>query len=601
MAEAVGKQGGSIWSTPLRDLVRGRVTGRLGWRARLLAAALPGPATQLISRVVRRTRLWRLEKLAVVDELIAHFDDGLASGADVAELIERFGDERLAAKLVRRAKRRGRPLVWHAWSFVCRAAVVLLAIYAVLFIRFWTGRPSPSVDYMARLNQPILSTAESDRAWPIYRQAILALTEPGTHGRQFSEILVWLVKKPAWSDRIRWLDANSTGIDLVRQAARKTSLGFIFGSRGSQSDPALGSSFEKNASSNEPLIAVGLPHLRLLRGLAIALTLDVRRGSELHDDARVLADVRALSGLSRQLRGSNGFLVTDLVALGIDTLMVDLLQRMLSQYPSTLTDAQLIEIAHQLAGPQVAADLVNVGSERMFFEDAVQRMYTDDGHGNGRLTLQGMQTLPISTLPTNYDGSSEWTAVTAIVPMIGASRFELMAKYDRLLGRAEANYRQPVRLADWAATEAEIYNVTGSIFERLRYLPITVLLPSLGRAQAQAERYLGQRDGTLVAISLELYLREHGQYPSTLGELTPRFLPAVPVDRITGDPVNYRLIDGKPVVYSVGIDRIDDGGTPPKKFGINGRRESAAEWSGRLTEFNHGDWVLYPKPDLDQN
>jgi hypothetical protein len=39
-------------------------------------------------------------------------------------------------------------------------------------------------------------------------------------------------------------------------------------------------------------------------------------------------------------------------------------------------------------------------------------------------------------------------------------------------------------------------------------------------------------------------------------------LPAITADRVTGEPLKYRLIDNKPVVYSVGAGRIDDGGRP---------------------------------------
>src|SRR5205814_3611926 len=144
-------------------------SGRLDVMATIARSRLPTPAQDLIRRVVKRTRLWMLEKVEVADELIAHFADGLETGSSIETLLEKFGNERQAAKLIRRAKKRNRPLAWHVLRGLGWIIVVILAIYAVLAARFVLGRPSPKVDYVAVLNKPILAVAEDQRAWPIYR------------------------------------------------------------------------------------------------------------------------------------------------------------------------------------------------------------------------------------------------------------------------------------------------------------------------------------------------------------------------------------------------------------------------------------------------
>src|SRR5687767_15996240 len=125
----------SIWYklryTPLRDLMRGEITARMDLRRRLEEAAVPPEVRDVVHRVVKRTRLWRLEQLEVAQELLAHFADGIASGASAELLIQQFGDERQAATLIRRAKRRSRPLSWQfmritGWS----VAAVLLVYFA---------------------------------------------------------------------------------------------------------------------------------------------------------------------------------------------------------------------------------------------------------------------------------------------------------------------------------------------------------------------------------------------------------------------------------------------------------------------------------------
>jgi hypothetical protein len=65
----------------------------------------------------------------------------------------------------------------------------------------------------------------------------------------------------------------------------------------------------------------------------------------------------------------------------------------------------------------------------------------------------------------------------------------------------------------------------------------------------------------VAAIAAERYRRAHGTWPKTLDDLSPAFLAAVPPDPFDGAPLRYkRLADGI-VVYSVGPDGIDNGGT----------------------------------------
>ena len=75
-------------------------------------------------------------------------------------------------------------------------------------------------------------------------------------------------------------------------------------------------------------------------------------------------------------------------------------------------------------------------------------------------------------------------------------------------------------------------------------------------ADAEARRRV-----LITAIALERFHGKHGVYPSTLAPLAPEFLKAVPVDFMDGQPLRYRLTDdGHFVLYSVGLDRVDDGG-----------------------------------------
>ena len=70
---------------------------------------------------------------------------------------------------------------------------------------------------------------------------------------------------------------------------------------------------------------------------------------------------------------------------------------------------------------------------------------------------------------------------------------------------------------------------------------------------------------TRVMVALELYRARHGAYPDSLDQLAGDIVTQPPADPLHGLPFGYRLLDGDPdgrayLLYSVGLDRVDDGG-----------------------------------------
>lgn len=67
----------------------------------------------------------------------------------------------------------------------------------------------------------------------------------------------------------------------------------------------------------------------------------------------------------------------------------------------------------------------------------------------------------------------------------------------------------------------------------------------------------------LTALALQAYKGEHGAYPSSLTELTPNYLKALPADPFarTG-PLHYQRSKKNYLLYSIGPDGKDDGGKP---------------------------------------
>jgi len=81
---------------------------------------------------------------------------------------------------------------------------------------------------------------------------------------------------------------------------------------------------------------------------------------------------------------------------------------------------------------------------------------------------------------------------------------------------------------------------------------------------------LGRMDTQLrvlqIRSAIALYQKQHGKLPDTLDALCPQFLPKVPLDPFSGKPLRYRFTKEGWLVWSVGPDLKDDGGSEDEKY-----------------------------------
>ncbi len=141
---------------------------------------LPSSVTQYLDTLLKKMRYRRKVREDVRAELTAHFEDELKGCTSDEEkrkkarqLITEFGDTKLLAVLLRRAKRRCRPLWRTVIARTFQVAGVLLVCFILYAIWFACGKPTMRVDYVAlfnQMNQPQIR--DQDNAWPHYEKAI---------------------------------------------------------------------------------------------------------------------------------------------------------------------------------------------------------------------------------------------------------------------------------------------------------------------------------------------------------------------------------------------------------------------------------------------
>lgn len=643
-AFSIGARLWKIATIPIDDyLPFGRIPGLLrpSYRVIVAASRLPPETKGLVRRVVQKTRLWRHEKRDVARELIAHFQDGLGSGRSTEELIASFGEVKQAARMIRRAKKRVRPVVWQVWKrgwqTIGCTLLLALVVYGVAAARLLLASPAVSHDYLADLNATAAAVPEADRAWPIYRAALMSL-----YGSDWEAAAPNVGVQPGdegWKTMSVFLASNQPALALLREASAKPGLGFITGFAIAPEDQVLvrrgvrptgEDTVEKQSPVTSPsendnpvLMRVQLFQLMHLRRASLLCASDAFRAAEEKDGKTVVADLEAMIGMAEHVR-EIPMMIDDLVSISILTRAMGAAGLLLAEHPELFTDDDLTRLAHRFASFSGGGSIrVHLTGERIMFLDVLQHVYTDDGDGSGRITGEGLEFLRLlDQQSASFQAQAPLlvsSAEKALAPVRGflmADRAEMLREYDALTALAAAETATPLWQRGESRIEVHLSRSDDSPLDRARYQPLLRLIPVFRHVSVTGELTTQMRDALLTAIALELYRRRHGAWPQSLQSLAPELLPTVPRDRFDGRPLKYRLIDGSPVLYSVGTDLDDDGGKP-LDLGPRGRGRPgtyAARWlppqrveqlkrtAGPMTSEDwqllpDADWILWPPPD----
>lgn len=577
-------------------------------------SGLPEPLGQCVLEVTSKLRLWKRERIDVAHELVSHFAEGLAKGQTAEQLLTDFGDPTHTARLISRAKRRSRPLLWKLTRGFGFTLLALCTLYAGLAIRYASGRPTIAVDYFAQLNASTLETPVQERAWPRYRDAMMLLPELPTsaNGSHLIELGYVAQGTPDWDIAARYAMENAHIIAQVREATKLSVGGYVLSTTADfnpslrpgripvanppsarRSVAAMDGKAQGVQEIDDALISAILPNLAVYREFARLLTFDARLAASQGDSPRVMENLRAVNALARHASDPGGMLIGQLVGQAIYGLNSFALSEVIANWPGVLSDADLLTISQDFSrwriNPAKQDDSMNLDGERAVMYDLLQRLYTDDGHGSGRLVnIHAMRLLEAS----NRSNQPIFLPSLAgpITSQLMAGRAEMRRAYDDAIESAAqcAKLPLPEQSGAWGLAMQRLEDPVW----RERHLLASILLPALGRANLSFAMATSQREATVAGIALERYRRAHGTYPATLAELVPAYLTAIPLDPWDGKPIKYLPPDANrqtPILYSVGENQIDNHG--------DGTLVPAPPSPGRRpNEQMYNDKIFWPPP-----
>jgi hypothetical protein len=154
-----------------------------------------------------------------------------------------------------------------------------------------------------------------------------------------------------------------------------------------------------------------------------------------------------------------------------------------------------------------------------------------------------------------------------------------MRKANRWFDRIAACLRLPDRDAreqelgsienEWRAMRSRVKNI-GPLDrqfigpqkrgELMGDIVVGLLTPAFRQVHSACERVDQIERNRYIAFALAAYQRDQGRYPATLIDLAPKYLDKVPNDLFSGKPLIYRPEGKAYLLYSVGVNGIDENG-----------------------------------------
>jgi hypothetical protein len=172
-------------------------------------------------------------------------------------------------------------------------------------------------------------------------------------------------------------------------------------------------------------------------------------------------------------------------------------------------------------------------------------------------SARALETVPVKELANAFEGEADffriaprgwiWQNIANEMPFFFAPAGAFNAEHDYVSPRVFKDNQQ--RLEKFVS-----HKFPFRVFAAL-------LIPNIGKAEQNTARNQNTANEALAVCALERYRIAHGSYPVSLDALAPQFIDKVPGDVINGGQLQYRRSQDSFVLYSLGWDERDDGGS----------------------------------------
>jgi len=599
---------------------------------------LPAGIVEFIRRVLNKMGYRRKVRQDVKAELTAHFEDELKGcktdeekEQKAQQLITDFGDLKLLAILLRRAKKRCRPLWRTVVARTFQALGVLILCFILYILWFLSGKPVITTNYVAELNNMVRPVAdESLNAAPLYLKAVdlkkeLSLSDDfllffaknhqsivdekyqrqvevlaSEINRVFSDrdhqnfqeerqeiqdevfrVLSRFVGKKYYELTVeqrniakKWVQEHNDALELIIEGSQR---------------PYYWRTYKSRDENPTEMMGVLMPNLSDFRRLAFALRLRIWLNAEQGRFEDAFNDVKSFYRFGQHLRGDK-ILIEQLVGIAIEALAVRTIQDIVGEYE--IESILLADLQRDFEKIIDGEDfIVSLKAEKLCAYDEIQRCFTEGRFGGGHLYLSRLGNFA----PSDRSDLEEILVESMFSPKGWPRAVKVLfahpdKKQTREMADSYYNFWSKLYHKTPGQIRAEGINAEKEAMEIIEgNILLQILAPALSRINEIAHRNKTEVFATVTLLALLRYEKDNGSYPNDLQQLiTAGYLRQLPMDSYSGKPLVYRKTDNDFILYSVGPNFTDEGG------------QYSRDSKGRIKNWrDNGDAVFWPVPKSD--
>ncbi len=413
----------------------------------------------------------------------------------------------------------------------------LLTILLFKILPFLTAKPTISADYLTEYNT-ITKPSNYDpneNAAPYYQKAFEALVDIPEDIKEFAQAWPGDMNEVELNVRQTWLSSNSDSLRYLKEASQKPYC------------------WIQRQSADNAIFNIEVFELSKLRGATWCLSLQAKLSAYQGSVDQAFDHVLDLHKIGSHCSGPVT-LVEQLVGVAICQIAFDSAYQILGRIDmnSDIMEIFQIKIEQQL---QQAKPLNFSIGEDIYSLDSAQRMFTDDGNGDGQLIPSKLYKLKKESplLP------STCYARAIMICLNHPGRRETIQLHQKIYKNLDALVEQtPWQLRQQGTSyDDQIQKMTEG-----NYL-LTNATASMGTICEIYQRKNTSAEALLATLAILRHKADTGSCPARLQDLLALgYLKDLPIDPYSGQPLVYKTTGEDFTLYSIGANFTDNGGVP---------------------------------------
>ncbi len=455
-------------------------------------------------------------------------------------------------------------LIWGFWRHKRRSLIPIIVahmlvngLYALATYPdlYELSRVKKSIDYVLELNRRGNTFPPEENAAPYYQKACEVFINP-------PQDIENIIKKCTESNELEaeqeknislWITQNTEAMTQFKQGTQKS---FYW--------PTYAGPKMLEITSHEDYTQ--------MRAITNALYWNARLLAQNHDIETAFGELLSCWQFGNHLMQGPKPLTSQLLGMGIKRkacnvgfLLIHDTEISKDQFRSFLS-----QFEHLLQKENLSCDLT---CEKLELYDNIQRLFTDDGNGDGRvprLLLRGMKDDPQKIYQVLAPGLTK----EEIETWGRSQRKETTELIDRLFSSySDAFARSPAQLIK------DGVNINDIIEETLGNNIISMYIPALSKIHSIFYENKAFESAFVTTLAIFCYKQTCHSFPENLEILISEgYISSLPLDPYSSASLIYRKTEDSFILYSIGKDFEDNGGIHDDKWGNPA-----------------GDYVFWPK------